>query len=281
MALVKMKDLLKRAEEKNIGCGAFSVGNMEMVKGAIRAAEELNTPIILQIAEVRLKNSPLHLMGPMMVQAAKEAKVDVAVHLDHGLTFETVDKALELGFTSVMLDASTLPFEENIAKVKTVVEKARKYGATVEAELGLVGGSEDGSCDHGIRCTDPDDAVVYARETGIDALAVAIGNAHGNYPVAPTLAFDVLEKIHEKVDIPLVLHGGSGITDKDFQRAISLGIRKVNIATASFNSLTAHVEKYMASTDKHNFFDLNEAMVQGTYENVKRHILVFNEQYQA
>ena len=281
MALVKMKDLLKRAEEKNIGCGAFSVGNLEMVKGAIRAAEELNTPIILQIAEVRLKNSPLHLMGPMMVQAAKEAKVDVAVHLDHGLTFETVDKALGLGFTSVMLDASTLPFEENIAKVKTVVEKARKYGATVEAELGLVGGSEDGSCDHGIRCTDPDDAVVYARETGIDALAVAIGNAHGNYPVAPTLAFDVLEKIHEKVDIPLVLHGGSGITDKDFQRAISLGIRKVNIATASFNSLTAHVEKYMASTDKHNFFDLNEAMVQGTYENVKRHILVFNEPYQA
>lgn len=280
MALVKMKDLLRRAEEKNIGCGAFSVGNMEMVRGAIRAAEELDTPIILQIAEVRLKNSPLHLMGPMMVQAAKEAKVDVAVHLDHGLTFETVDKALELGFTSVMLDASTLPFEENIARVKAVVEKARKCGATVEAELGLVGGSEDGSCDHGIRCTDPDDAVVYARETGIDALAVAIGNAHGNYPVAPTLAFDVLEKIHEKVDIPLVLHGGSGITDKDFQRAISLGIRKVNIATASFNSLTAHVEKYMESTDKHNFFDLNEAMVQGAYENVKRHILVFNEPYQ-
>ena len=280
MALVKMKDLLRRAEEKNIGCGAFSVGNMEMVRGAIRAAEELDTPIILQIAEVRLKNSPLHLMGPMMVQAAKEAKVDVAVHLDHGLTFGTVDKALELGFTSVMLDASTLPFEENIARVKAVVEKARKYGATVEAELGLVGGSEDGSCDHGIRCTDPDDAVVYARETGIDALAVAIGNAHGNYPVAPTLAFDVLEKIHERVDIPLVLHGGSGITDKDFQRAISLGIRKVNIATASFNSLTAHVEKYMESTDKHNFFDLNEAMAQGTYENVKKHILVFNEPYQ-
>ena len=281
MALVKMKDLLRRAEEKNIGCGAFSVGNMEMVRGAIRAAEELDTPIILQIAEVRLKNSPLHLMGPMMVQAAKEAKVDVAVHLDHGLTFETVDKALELGFTSVMLDASTLPFEENIARVKAVVEKARKYGATVEAELGLVGGSEDGSCDHGIRCTDPDDAVVYARETGIDALAVAIGNAHGNYPVAPTLAFDVLEKIHEKVDIPLVLHGGSGITDKDFQKAISLGIRKVNIATASFNSLTAHVEKYMESTDKHNFFDLNEAMVQGPYENVKKHILVCNEPYQV
>lgn len=279
MALVKMKDLLERAEKNNIGCGAFSVGNMEMVKGAIRAAEELNTPIILQIAEVRLGHSPLHLMGPMMVQAAKEAKVDVAVHLDHGLTIETVKKALDLGFTSVMLDASTLPFEENIANTKKVVELAKQYGATVEAELGLVGGSEDGSCDHGIRCTDPDDAKIFAEQTGIDALAVAIGNAHGNYPVAPTLAFDVLEAIHNNVEISLVLHGGSGITDRDFQKAISLGIRKVNIATASFNSLTKKVETYIASTEKHNYFDLNVAMVEGTYENVKRHIQIFNTPY--
>lgn len=280
MALVKMKELLERAQKNKIGCGAFSVGNMEMVRGAVRAAEELDTPVILQIAEVRLKHSPLHLMGPMMIQAAKEAKVDVAVHLDHGLTFETVQKALELGFTSVMLDASTLPFEENIANTRKVVELAKQYGATVEAELGLVGGSEDGSSDHGIRCTDPDDAKVFAKETGIDALAVAIGNAHGNYPVAPTLAFDVLEKIYEKVDIPLVLHGGSGITDRDFQKAISLGIRKVNIATASFNSLTKKVEEYIASNEKHNYFDLNTAMTEGTYENVKRHILVFNTPFQ-
>ena len=279
MALVKMKDLLERAAKNNIGCGAFSVGNMEMVKGAIRAAEELNTPIILQIAEVRLGHSPLHLMGPMMVQAAKEAKVDVAVHLDHGLTIETVKKALDLGFTSVMLDASTLPFEENIANTKKVVELAAQYGATVEAELGLVGGSEDGSCDHGIRCTDPDDAKIFTEQTGIDALAVAIGNAHGNYPVAPTLAFGVLEQIYNKVEIPLVLHGGSGITDKDFQKAISLGIRKVNIATASFNSLTKKVEAYIASTEKHNYFELNVAMVEGTYENVKRHIQVFHTPY--
>lgn len=281
MALVKMKQLLLQAQKENRGCGAFSVGNMEMVKGAIRAAEELNTPIILQIAEVRLKHSPLHLMGPMMVQAAKEAKVDVAVHLDHGLTMPVVEKALELGFTSVMLDASTLPFEENMERVKQVVRLAAGYGATVEAELGLVGGSEDGSTDHGIRCTDPEDAAIYARETGIDALAVAIGNAHGNYPVAPHLAFDVLEEIHRRVDIPLVLHGGSGITDRDFQRAISLGIRKVNIATASFNSLTAHAKDYFQSEGKSDFFGLNEAMEQGTYENVKRHILVFNEPYKA
>lgn len=276
MALVTMKKLLEQAGKENRGVGAFSVGNMEMVKGAVWAAEELDTPIILQIAEVRLPHSPLALMGPMMVQAAKEAKVDVAVHLDHGLTMETVKKALELGFTSVMYDSSTYPFDENMARTREVVEIAKKYGATVEAELGLVGGSEDGSCDHGIRCTDPEDAKVFCENTGIDALAVAIGNAHGNYPVAPTLAFDVLEEIDRKTEIPLVLHGGSGITDEDFRRAISLGIVKVNIATASFNQLTKRAEEYFRTEGAHNYFKLNEAMVQGTYENVRHHIEVFN-----
>lgn len=279
MALVTMKQLITQAASENRGCGAFSVGNMEMVRGAVQAAEELKTPIILQIAEVRLPHSPLALMGPMMIQAAKEASVDVAVHLDHGLTMETVKQALELGFTSVMFDGSRKPFEENIACTRQVVELAKQYGATVEAELGLVGGSEDGKSDHGIRCTDPEDAVVFCEKTGVDALAVAIGNAHGDYPVAPQLAFDVLEEIHNRVEIPLVLHGGSGITDEDFQRAISLGIRKVNIATASFNSLTKKVEEYMAQEGKHNFFDLNTAMTQGVYENVKRHIQVFNTPY--
>lgn len=276
MSIVKMKDLLEQAKREGRGCGAFSVGNMEMVKGAVMAAEELNTPIILQIAEVRLKHSPLALMGPMMVQAAKEAKVEIAVHLDHGQTVETTKKALELGFTSVMFDGSTYPFEENIAKTNEIAALARQYGATVEAELGLVGGSEDGSENHGIRCTDPQDAKVFCEKTDVDALAVAIGNAHGNYPVAPTLAFDVLEKIHHTVDIPLVLHGGSGITDADFRKAISLGICKVNIATASFNSLTKKAEEYLTSEGAHNYFTLNEAMVQGVYENVKKHIEVFN-----
>lgn len=276
MALVTMKALLEQAKKEQRGVGAFSVGNMEMVKGALEAAEELKTPIILQIAEVRLKHSPLALMGPMMVQAAKEAKVDVAVHLDHGLTMEVVKKALALGFTSVMYDSSAYSFEENMARTKEVVAAAGEYGATVEAELGLVGGSEDGSSDHGVKCTNPEDARVFCENTGIDALAVAIGNAHGNYPVAPTLAFDVLEEIHKKTNLPLVLHGGSGITDADFQRAISLGIVKVNIATASFNSLTAHAQEYLRTQGGHNYFALNEAMVRGTYENVKHHIEVFN-----
>lgn len=276
MALVTMKKLLDQARSEQRGVGAFSVGNMEMVKGAIQAAEELKTPVILQIAEVRLKHSPLALMGPMMVQAAKEASVDVAVHLDHGLTLETVQKALELGFTSVMFDSSLYPFEENIARTKEVVSLAGRYGATVEAELGLVGGSEDGKEGHGIRCTDPADAEIFCRETGVDALAVAIGNAHGNYPTAPQLAFDVLAEIQKRVEKPLVLHGGSGISDADFRKAISLGIVKVNIATASFNSLTRHAEAYLQTDGAHNYFSLNEAMVQGTYENVRHHIRVFN-----
>ncbi len=276
MALVTMKTLLEQAQAERRGVGAFSVGNMEMVKGAVQAAEELGTPIILQIAEVRLKHSPLHLMGPMMVQAAKEAEVDIAVHLDHGLTIGNVRQALELGFTSVMYDSSTHPFEENIGRTREVAELAKAYGATVEAELGLVGGSEDGSCDHGIRCTDPRDAKIFCERTGVDALAVAIGNAHGNYPVAPKLAFDVLEQIHAETEgLPLVLHGGSGITDEDFQTAIRKGIVKVNIATASFNRLMERTEEYMQTEGAHNYFSLNEAMVRGTYENVKHHIEVF------
>lgn len=275
MALVTMKQLLDQARAENRGVGAFSVGSMEMVKGAVQAAEELKTPIILQIAEVRLKHSPLALMGPMMVQAARESAVEIAVHLDHGLTLETVRKALDLGFTSVMFDSSLYPFEENIARTKEVAALAGRYGATVEAELGLVGGSEDGKAGHGIRCTDPADAEVFCRETGVDALAVAIGNAHGNYPTAPQLAFDVLAEIQRRVAVPLVLHGGSGISDADFRRAIGLGIVKVNIATASFNRLTQCAEAYLRTEGPHNYFDLNEAMVRGTYENVRHHIRVF------
>lgn len=279
MSIVKMKDLLIRMAGENRGGGAFSVGNMEMVKGAIQAAEELERPIILQIAEVRLKHSPLALMGPMMIQAAKEATVDVAVHLDHGQTLEILEKSLELGFTSVMYDGSTLPFKENIARTIEAKKLADKYGATLEAELGLVGGSEDGTVNHGIRCTNPEDAKIFCEKTGVDALAVAIGNAHGNYPAAPTLAFDVLEEIHNTIDIPLVLHGGSGITDNDFRKAISLGIRKVNIATASFNALTKKAEEYLRNEGEHNYFTLNEAMVEGVYQNVKHHIETFSVTY--
>ena len=276
MALVPMKKLLENAEKNNIAVGAFSVGNMEMVMGAVWAAEELNTPIILQIAECRLKNSPLELMGPMMISAAKNAKVDIAVHLDHGLKIETVEKALKMGFTSVMFDGSTLPLEENIKAVKQVREMADQYGATVEAELGVVGGNEGDGAAHEILCTNPEDAKLFCDETGVDALAVAIGNAHGNYPVLPNLRFDVLDDINKLAPTPLVLHGGTGITDEMFQQAIMLGVRKVNIATASFDNLAKYAQDYCATKEKANYFELSSKMVEGVYANVKRHIKVFS-----
>lgn len=276
MSLVPMKTLLDEAEKRNMAVGAFSVGNMEMVMGAVAAAEELNTPIILQIAEVRLKNSPLELMGPMMISAAENSKVPIAVHLDHGLKFETVQKALELGFTSVMFDGSLLPLEKNIREVKRVREEADKYGATVEAELGVVGGNEGEGKQHEILCTNPDDAKIFCDETGVDALAVAIGNAHGNYPVLPSLRFDVLDDINKTVDTPLVLHGGSGITDEMFRQSIMLGIRKINIATASFNALASFAKNYCDAHETANYFDLSKAQAEGVYENVKRHIKIFS-----
>lgn len=276
MALVTLKDLVLRADKENKAVGAFSVGNMEMVMGAVKAAEDANEPIILQIAEKRLLNSPLDLMGPMMVSAAENAKVDIAVHLDHGLTLDCIDKALECGFTSVMLDASLLPFNENIAMTKKVIEKAEKYGASVEAELGVVGGNEGDTAEHKILCTDPESANTFVNETGVDALAVAIGNAHGNYPVLPELRFDILEQINNTVNCPLVLHGGTGITDEMFRHAVSLGIRKINIATASFDALARYAKNYSDSVAVSDYFTLSSEMAKGVYENVLRHIKIFS-----
>lgn len=275
MALVTLKELIKRANKKGIVVGAFSVGNMEMILGAVKAAEELETPIILQIAEVRLPTSPLNIIGPMMVAAAENSNVDICVHFDHGLNYETVLQALDLGFTSVMLDGSLLPYEENVSLTKKVVETAKEYGASVEAELGVVGGNEGGGKGHEIQCTDPSLANDFCKRTGIDALAVAIGNAHGNYPVAPELRLDVLKEIDDNCDTPLVLHGGTGITPETFQECIRNGVRKVNIATASFDAV-AKSAKEASSADKLNYFNLSQCMADAVYENVKKHIRIFN-----
>lgn len=276
MALVMMGELLRRAQAENRAVGAFSVGNLEMVMGAVRAAEETATPIILQIAEVRLSASPLELMGPMMLAAAENADVDIAVHLDHGLHIETVEQALDIGFTSVMFDGSLLPFAENAETVRHLVHSAREYGACVEAELGVVGGNEGNGSAHTISCTDPERAKEFCERTGADALAVAIGNAHGHYKALPTLRFDILKEIHEKTDTPLVLHGGTGITPEQFRKAISLGVRKINIATASFDCLARAAKTYCSAAENPSYFDLSAAMEEGVYENVKRHIEIFN-----
>lgn len=227
-----MRSLLKEAGGGGWAVGSFSVANMECIRGVVNAAEELRAPIILQIAEVRLPHSPLCLIGPMMLAAARNASVPVAVHLDHGKTLPCIREALDLGFTSVMCDGSELPIEENVKLTEQVVSLAREYGAAVEAEVGRVGRGEDGS-EMEARIASLDDCF-RMDETGIDALAVGIGNAHGLYAAAPQLRYDVLEQLGGRLRAALVMHGGTGLTDEQFHRVIALGMRKINIATDIF-----------------------------------------------
>ena len=273
--LANLRELLKDAQEKNYAVGSFSVANMEMILGVIKAAEETRSPIILQIAEVRLNHSPLALIGPMMLAAAEEADVPVAVHLDHGTTLDCIRQALDIGFTSVMFDGSHLPLEENIRITKQVVEEAKDYDAAVEAEIGCVGGSEDGSVDIEMHCTSPEQAVKFATETGVDALAIAIGNAHGNYKQEPKLRFDILEKVHASVKTPLVLHGGTGISPQDFIKCHRNGIKKINIATATFDSVEKSAREAYENGKIHSYYDLHTAEINGAYENAKKHMEIF------
>ena len=275
MALALMTDLLREAEQRNKAVGAFNVANMEMIIGAIKAAETANTPIILQIAQARLVYSPFHLIAPMMVSAARAAKVPVAVHLDHGQTLDVIQSALDYGFTSVMIDGSALPLEQNIAITNDTLAAAKKYGAGVEAELGTIGGSEGGAEKKAV-ATDPETVKVFLSRAPADALAIAIGNAHGHYQGTPQLDFEALKKIHALTQAPLVLHGGTGISDEDFRQCIDCGIRKINIATANFDAAADGIRAYCARHDTSGFFGLHEAAVQGVYENILRHIAVFN-----
>ena len=275
MPLVNMKALLKDAMERNYAVGSFSVANLEMIQGVIKAAEETKSPIILQIAEVRLNHSPLHIIGPAMLAAAKNASVPVAVHLDHGTTLDCIGEALRLGFTSVMFDGSHLPFEKNVEMTKEVVSMAKGYGAAVEAEIGCVGGSEDGSVDIAMRCTSPEQAEIFAERTGVDALAIAIGNAHGFYKEAPELRFDILESVRDRVSIPLVLHGGTGIEPEDFIRCHQSGIKKINIATATFAAAERKVREGYEKGGIKGYYDMHVKQIEGAYENAKKHMEIF------
>lgn len=279
--LVNMRELLADAQAGDYAVGSFSVANMEMVLGVLQAAKELSAPVILQIAEVRLKQSPLELIGPLMVAAAENADTPVAVHFDHGKTLEKISQALDLGFTSVMFDGSHLPLDENIEMTKKVIAMAEEYDASVEAEIGCVGGSEDGSEDIAINCTKTEDAVRFEAETGVDALAIAIGNAHGNYKSTPKLRFDILEEVEKNTDLPLVLHGGTGITPDDFIKCSHTGIKKINIATATFDMVENTVSKCYNNDSIKGYYDLQAAEVQGAYENAKKHILIFGSDNKA
>lgn len=235
--LVNMNDVLYNAKKGRYAVGLFNAVNLELARGIIYAAEQTGSPVIMGTAEVLFPYGPLEEVSYYLLPMAKKANVPVVIHLDHGLKKETCLQALELGFTSIMYDCSTDSYDENVRKVKEMADIAHSYGATIEGELGHVGdneGSAEGNShldDPSKFFTDPKMAKDYVEKTGVDALAIAVGNAHGAYKLPPKLDFERINTIAKTVNVPLVLHGGSGLTDNDFRRAINEGISKVNIFT--------------------------------------------------
>jgi len=268
--LTSPRDLLLPAFRAGRLVGAFNTGNLEMTMGILQAAEELDKPILLQIAEKRLRHSPLHLMGPVMVNAARRARIPVAVQLDHGEDEAVIQEAIGCGFTGLMFDGSHLPLEENIARTSQM--RQAYPDLWLEGEIGVLSGSEGGPEAQALH-SDPAQAEAYAKASGCDCLAVSIGNAHGRYKGRPKLNFGILEDIRRRLpDMPLVLHGGSGIPQEDLARAVKLGICKVNIATASFDALR---QGALAQADG-DYFALSEAMVRAVYESTLRQLKWFD-----
>lgn len=250
--LVNMNDILFPAKEGKYGVGFFNAVNVEMARAIIETAEELKAPVMIGTAEVLLPAMELDLVANYLIPMAKKATVPVCVHYDHGLTFERCMQAVKLGFTSVMYDCSTAPYEENITKVAEMVKICHAMGVTVEAELGHVGdnagsGKLTNPEDY---FTNPDTAVDYVKRTGVDSLAVAVGNAHGDYAFPPKLDFDRIQIISGKTNLPLVLHGGSGLADADFKNAVRLGVSKINIFTDIDKAGKAGVEAGIAAGER-------------------------------
>ncbi|MBE6572564.1 MAG: class II fructose-bisphosphate aldolase [Ruminococcaceae bacterium] len=229
--LVNLNEILKNAQKNNYAVGLFNTTDSDMLQAVIEAAEETNSPVIIGTAEVLLPYGELDLIAPSMIAAAKRAKVPVAVHYDHGLTFDRCMQALKLGFSSVMFDGSAGDYDTNIADTRQIVKIAHSFGATVEGEIGHVGQTENCDNDATDMYTTPEEAMSFLDATGVDALAIAIGTAHGVYKSKPKLDIERLKAIRAKTDTPLVLHGGSGLSDDDFRNAISGGIAKINIFT--------------------------------------------------
>lgn len=229
--LVNLNEVLKKAQEEKYAVGLFNTTDTDMLEAVISAAEELRSPVIIGTAEVLLPFGELALIAPSIIAAAKRATVPVVVHYDHGLTFERCMEALKLGFSSVMFDGSAGDYEQNVADTREVVRIAHAFGATVEGEIGHVGSAETNDGAVSDRYTRPEEALKYLNDTDVDALAVAIGTAHGAYKSKPQLDLDRLAGIRNTVDVPLVLHGGSGLSDDDFRNSIAKGISKVNIFT--------------------------------------------------
>ena len=243
--LVNMKEMLARAQKERYGIGFFNAVNVEMARAVIETAEEMHAPVIVGTAEVLLPAMSLERVAEYLIPMAQKASVPVAVHYDHGLTFEKCMEALKLGFTSVMYDCSTASYEENLSRVAEMIRICHGMGVTVEGELGHVGDNEgtgklENPSDY---YTDPAVAADFVRKTGVDALAVAVGNAHGDYKFPPKLDFERITAIREATGTPLVLHGGSGLSDDDFRESVRRGVCKINIFTDLDKAGKAGIEK--------------------------------------
>ena len=249
--LVSLKAVLDMADARGAAVGSFNITSFECIQAVLGAAEERNEPVILQFAQVHESIVPLSVIGPVMVLMGESAKVPVCVHLDHGEDLQHVKQALEMGFTSVMYDGSVLPYAQNVANTRTAVEMAREYDASVEAEIGAMGREEFGSvgaAGEAVNSTYTDPAVArdFVEKTGIDALACSFGTVHGLYLKAPKLDFERISAIRAQIGVPIVMHGGSGISDGDFKKCIYRGVRKINFYTYMAKAGGADVQKKCA-----------------------------------
>lgn len=281
--LVNLKEILEIGEKENVAIGMFNATGFDSLQAVISAAEELNQPVIIAHAEVHNVYNDISIVGPAMIAAAKNAKVPVCVHLDHGVSMEMIYRALRIGFTSVMIDASALPYEENLALTKQVVEMAHAMGVSVEAELGRLVTGEAGSKEEentSLKAedfyTDPEEAKAFCKETGVDALAIAFGTAHGFYTAEPKLDFDVVKNVAKATGLPLVMHGGSGVSEEGFKKSIKNGIRKINYY--SYMSKAGYMAaKEVVESGKTNYLhDVEYAAMQAMKEDVKKAIKVFS-----
>ena len=272
--LVTLKNILKIAEAKKCAVGSFNTPNLASIKAVISAAEEMNQPVIIMHAQVHEEMGlcTMEEIAPIMLFMADRASVPVCVHLDHGTDMDYVKKGLDLGFTSVMYDGSELSKEENYANTAVMVEAAARYGASVEAEIGSMGARESGNGGGESIYTYPAEAESFARETGIDALACAFGTAHGLYLKQPKLDFERLAEIKSRVDIPLVMHGGSGVSHDDYRKVIELGIRKINYYTYMAKAGGTAV---VNMEDKTFYHDIETVAIAAMKENVKIAVDVF------
>ena len=284
--LVNMNEVLRPAKQGKYAVGLFNAVNLELARGIIAAAESSRSPVIMGTAEVLLPYGPLEEVSYYLLPMAKKASVPVVVHLDHGLSYDLCIKALELGFSSIMYDCSTDSYDDNVRKVKEMADIAHSYGATIEGELGHVGdneGSAEGAShldDPSKYFTDPKLAKDFVEKTGVDALAIAVGNAHGAYKLPPKLDFERIRTIANTVDVPLVLHGGSGLTDDDFRQAIKKGISKVNIFT-DINVAAVEAEFKRFSDMNKGIIDLIPAAVEAVKQETLKKMKLFSSDGKA